>query len=343
MVNELDDQIVKGKFLARDTASPAVIELITQILEVDVEQRLTIGQILRHPWLQIDKDEGYEDTNPSAYNIEIFSEAEKRYIQTEYIYGDAETTKEDRIDPANQKAMDEAYVQGKFYNKDGERITEKTKDEAAADNRLDMWDFNSFGSNEGPLAVLGSTEDPEKRNVSTKSSVLAPQCSSISNREVEQIDVIRATGLLVKSSEPIIVFQARVLAANRIYEAHNNNRFDDGVLNRDSDDSEADKENKKSKKKKDKRLPGDSASADQRPKDTMDMTLKNALFRETFKPNGDVMNKLFKFGYPFNYINKCLQENASNHCTTTYYLVGKNQETVKGLKNDAKDTPKPGH
>ena len=38
------------------------------------------------------------------------------------------------------------------------------------------------------------------------------------------------------------------------------------------------------------------------------------------KINQNIINDTVKMGFPLSYVQKCLKENANNHCTTTYYL-----------------------
>ena len=35
----------------------------------------------------------------------------------------------------------------------------------------------------------------------------------------------------------------------------------------------------------------------------------------------EIVYKVFRFGYPMDYIRKCIEDNDANHCTTTYYLL----------------------
>lgn len=39
------------------------------------------------------------------------------------------------------------------------------------------------------------------------------------------------------------------------------------------------------------------------------------------KINQNVITDTSRLGFPRHYIEKCLRDNANNHCTTTYYLL----------------------
>ena len=38
------------------------------------------------------------------------------------------------------------------------------------------------------------------------------------------------------------------------------------------------------------------------------------------KINKNIITDTVKMGFPLQYVEKCLKDNANNHCTTTYYL-----------------------
>jgi len=51
-MTELQRQICKGATTFKDEISPESINLLQAILEKDPKKRITIDQILRHPWMQ---------------------------------------------------------------------------------------------------------------------------------------------------------------------------------------------------------------------------------------------------------------------------------------------------
>ncbi len=51
-MTELQRQICKGQTTFKDEISPESIELLKGILEKDPKKRLSISEILRHPWMQ---------------------------------------------------------------------------------------------------------------------------------------------------------------------------------------------------------------------------------------------------------------------------------------------------
>lgn len=74
-MNELHTLIKQGKYNLKDEISADAKSLIKGILEVDPWKRLTLKQILTHPWL--------EDVND---NLQIFTENEINTIKKEFTY-----------------------------------------------------------------------------------------------------------------------------------------------------------------------------------------------------------------------------------------------------------------
>jgi serine/threonine protein kinase len=50
-MNELPAIIMKGQYTLKDEISEEAKSLITAILEVDPEKRISLNEILKHPWL----------------------------------------------------------------------------------------------------------------------------------------------------------------------------------------------------------------------------------------------------------------------------------------------------
>ena len=74
-MTDLHDMIVKAKYSLKNEISEQARDLLKKILEPDPRKRLTIAQILKHPWFD-EIDEG----------IEIFTDIEKEKIKQEFAY-----------------------------------------------------------------------------------------------------------------------------------------------------------------------------------------------------------------------------------------------------------------
>jgi serine/threonine protein kinase len=76
-MTELQKIIMKAKYTLKDDISQEARNLLKGLMEKDPLQRLTISQILQHPWLQDAKD---------STEVELFTDKEKEYIKTEFTY-----------------------------------------------------------------------------------------------------------------------------------------------------------------------------------------------------------------------------------------------------------------
>ena len=209
---------------------------------------------------------------------------------------------------------------------------EKSIGAAAAmlDDKLDTHDFGDD--------ALDSVRDVELRNAETRSEVLAPYNTS-DNDSVDLIDEIAEDpnveifsrfeqAMFVERGAALIDFAPLVIPINREYEAMNNEGMDAGQLKDGMIDTPI-----KEKDKKRQRL--DTAfhqkydsildHLPERPREEL-----NKLFVDDPKNyyKESIVAKLYKMGFTSQYIYKSLAENLANHCTTTYYLLDKDQTKI---------------
>lgn len=72
-MSELQKMIIKAKFTLQDGISKEAKDLLRQLLEKDPTQRITIPNILAHPWIKEARD-----------TVELFTNAEKNYMKYEF-------------------------------------------------------------------------------------------------------------------------------------------------------------------------------------------------------------------------------------------------------------------
>jgi serine/threonine protein kinase len=65
--------IIKAKFTLQEGISKEAKDLLRQLLEKDPSLRITIPNILAHPWMRDAKD-----------SVELFTNAEKNYMKYEF-------------------------------------------------------------------------------------------------------------------------------------------------------------------------------------------------------------------------------------------------------------------
>jgi len=125
--------IIRADYKLQDCVSKEARDILTGLLEKDPSKRLTTTQILQHPWMQDAKD-----------TVELFTQAEKNYIRTEYTYTDKSR-----------------------YNRNNDTKT-----------GLNEYDSDAFVD-----AMLDTNENSILKNADTKSVILAPFNSTKSHIE----------------------------------------------------------------------------------------------------------------------------------------------------------------
>ena len=125
--------IIRADYKLQDCVSKEARDILTGLLEKDPSKRLTTHQILQHPWMLDAKD-----------TVELFTQAEKNYIRTEYTYTDKSR-----------------------YNRNNDTKT-----------GLNEYDSDAFVD-----AMLDTNENSILKNADTKSVILAPFNSTKSHIE----------------------------------------------------------------------------------------------------------------------------------------------------------------
>jgi len=72
-MSELQKMIIKAKFTLQEGISKEAKDLLIKILEKDPNQRITIPNIIAHPWMRDAKE-----------TVELFTNAEKNYMRNEF-------------------------------------------------------------------------------------------------------------------------------------------------------------------------------------------------------------------------------------------------------------------
>ena len=204
-MTELQKLILKAKYTLKEDISPESRELLKGLMEKDPAKRLTIAQILEHPWLA-----DAEDTE----NIDMFTDQEKQYIKTEY-----------------------TYTGSKRYNRNFEN-TGMGMPPIESDLNCSGLDKDQFTEH-----MLDSTQNSILKNAETKSVILAPFNSTKSNLQMNPdgthapIELSDSIKELIEDRR-IIKFGARVRDIDRQYEINNNADLDNGVYHNYEDDEE---------------------------------------------------------------------------------------------------------
>lgn len=172
-MKELHRSIILAKYSLKEGISEMAMDLIKKILEPNPSQRLSIKQILAHPW--------FEEVNE---DIELFNDQEKEKILREFTYNNTDK-----------------------YNRNTDNVNLSRDDASNSGTTVESFTEHNL-----------STQNSLVRNHSTKSVILAPFNSTIS--EIDQ-----ETKMFIKkfmADRKSLKFHARCRDVNRQYEQNNN-------------------------------------------------------------------------------------------------------------------------
>ena len=292
-MKELHKLITKGKYSLKEGITEEAKNLLRRMLECDPRKRITIPDLYKHKWMY---------TEEAHTEIAIFTEEEIQNVKKEYEY---------------------------------------TRKGEASENRTLFTEQN-----------IDSTVNDLTKNITTKSIILAPFNSTKSNLSGTSSSVEE----LLKDKKEMIKFAAKVRDIDRQYEKNNNAEIDNGVYNKlvcasssrsNNEDSDSDLSmeaelephnssanmNSLISEEESKNLPRDgqlSAKAGVRRSFEEFRTTKEELIIGNFLHesvlmlktiDNDILGRMEKFGYPKEYVMKCLKGHELNYATTTYYLL----------------------
>ena len=187
---------------------------------------------------------------------------------------------------------------------------------------------------------IDSTQNDLTKNITTKSIILAPFNSTLTEYTKSYESVRKIPKTEIRNKSEIIKFSAKVRDIDRQYEKNNNGDLDNGVYNKlicasskgnrslDSCNSintsfeqpmaSPVECNKKETKKPSvidsgKKKVGESIGASPAP--------VIGMCEEFYRVDEEAIRKVEAFGYPRVYIIKCLNNNELNYATSTYYLL----------------------
>ena len=170
-MNDLHKLIMKGKYTLKDDISESSRDLLKNLLQRDPNQRMSIPDILNHPWMQ-----GIEG------EMTLFNDQELQQIRDEYTF--ANTTRYNRNTKPSQMNLDPLESE---RSRNSEALQELPSD-CFTEQRLD------------------SCEDEMLRNVSTKSVILAPFNSTKTHISSQMHDSVEE---LLESKKQLFRFEIK--------------------------------------------------------------------------------------------------------------------------------------
>ena len=240
------------------------------------------------------------------------------------------------VDPKSRITTDDILVHPWMLNVDlnyfrTQNLFTNAENILLAKSNVDYSDINNKENmvENFDIKNLDTEEDNENVNIKTKSIILAPFNSSISDEEDEDDISLKEgndfnnTGLIVRNG--IIKFSPKTKDLNRNYELNNNQEIDNGIviLSYDSD------ENIKNKSPYDGSYNSKIHSKHFSPMSEKEYISnkndnnKNNINKEKNIVNKKILEKMENLGYDKEYVNNCLIKKEFNYATATYRLLDK--------------------
>ena len=173
---------------------------------------------------------------------------------------------------------------------------------------------------------LDTNEEFENKNNNSKSIILAPFNSSITEDTVNncEISIIDNNCNELKILNNIIKFTSKVKEINRIYELNNNGEIDNGVvISIDSNDKKYNNNISPSPYINDSYNSKDNKFIS--PHNELELNLNLGIDGKENKKeiNEEALKEINKLGYSKSYIKNCINNNEKNYATTSYFLLVK--------------------
>ena len=175
---------------------------------------------------------------------------------------------------------------------------------------------------------LDTIEENINKNVNTKSLILAPFNTSVSENEENEYDsedereekMIDINNPDLKILNGVIKYVAKVRDLNRNYELNNNQEIDNGVVITPNDSEEKEKKNENNFGNSSYNFNNKFKSRHISPPNELNDYNENNGNNEI---NENALDMLQNLGYKKSYVKKYLLKNEFNYATTSYNLICK--------------------
>lgn len=158
-MNDLHELILNGKYTALENVTKEAVDIVSKILTVDAKKRLTVDQILEHPWLNEDS---------SSNNISNKNKERCKYKISNFI-----------------------NLQVNLFTVAEKILLSKANIDYRSGNKEDL--IENF-----TLKNLDTLQEAENQNVNTKSYILAPYNTSFKNKIEPLCDEIKIEDDIMK-------------------------------------------------------------------------------------------------------------------------------------------------
>lgn len=353
-VREIKEKIVNGKFQLKETVSEEARDLLSGMLQRDVEKRLTVDEVLQAAWF---------DGTPDPDEVRVFNQSEKALMAKEYFYAENPSYWDKQIEMSANE-MDEAlFFKTELLNSVEEEGLANESDISAI-----LAPFNSTESegkgvqdenflNEvtsmdllkikeeqilfGPKALRADItyERSHNRNIDNgvymddvdhsdlakmmgaNAEEIASGMNSTMRKEQQRAQLERAKTCMTDSQAFVDATKENEPEVEATYDAKHQERFKFDPL-KDYSIGKIDERGN---------LVRDEDFNDAEGQDANNQTSgerKNNKFCPPFEIKGDVVFMVCRFGYPKEHIMESLVKNEANHVATTYYLLDEDHTRI---------------
>ena len=203
-----------------------------------------------------------------------------------------------------------------FTNAEKVLLNKSNVDYRDINNKNDMVEYFD-------LRNLDTLEENENKNIISKSLILAPFNSSITEDNImkENEYDYNNKSLIIKNN--VIKFSNKVKGLNRNYELNNNGEIDNGIVISPKDSIEK-KDNDISpynfNGSYNNKIHSNAFSANNEIEDGLNSKRDN---KDENNINFNVLEQLSELGFDKNYVKDCILKNDFNYATASYYLLDK--------------------
>ena len=292
--NQLHRHILSGKFPKLQNISNNLKDLINKILEINPQKRITIDEILNHPWIVGYENETNldENINNYSYNNSLFTKAEKIiYFKLRRDYRDINNNDDGNLETFTYRNIDTDY-----------------KDE----NQNDL----SMSFVQTPFNTPRERDDDEDLfydDVIIEKDIMKflPKINEMNKQYEINNNCDFDHGNIIRKKDN---FKKKIMSS-----------FNESYLIKQKQKNiniNKDEELKKEENKKEIEINNNIFEID---KDNEEYDIKNGKENITTKSNTfnfdyNIIKYVENFGYKREYIIKSLEANELNHATATYYL-----------------------
>ncbi len=203
-----------------------------------------------------------------------------------------------------------------FTNAEKVLLNKSNVDYRDINNKNDMVEYFD-------LRNLDTLEENENKNIISKSLILAPFNSSITEDNImkENEYDYNNKSLIIKNN--VIKFSNKVKGLNRNYELNNNGEIDNGIVISPKDSNEK-KDNDISpynfNGSYNNKINSNAFSPNNEIEDGLNSKREN---KDENNINFNVLEQLSELGFDKNYVKDCILKNDINYATASYYLLDK--------------------